>query len=264
MLSREPDRVPEGLLDTSVVIDLEQLRPEQLPAQISVSAVTMAELSAAPGGLCRTVGPCADHRGVTGADRRCSSVLPFPPRRTRSFGRDEQASGAAAGSWCILPSMSIALATVLRNIPVPQQYLVALTCGEVVQRLRPARVPGSRGVRVAAGGALVTTAIALIGWSLYATRIVDLEHPDRLIISGPYALSRNPMYAAWASLAVGAGLLRNSMWMLASAPIGAGFVHRDVLKEELDLAVRHPEQFPHYAAAVPRYLPARRVAGRRR
>lgn len=43
-----PDRAVVGLLDTSVVIDLEQLQPEQLPAQVAVSAVTMAELAAGP------------------------------------------------------------------------------------------------------------------------------------------------------------------------------------------------------------------------
>ncbi|HEU4848846.1 MAG TPA: isoprenylcysteine carboxylmethyltransferase family protein [Terrimesophilobacter sp.] len=157
--------------------------------------------------------------------------------------------------------MSIALATLLRNIPVPQQYLVALACGEVVQRVRPARVPGSRSVRLVTGGALAAVAISLIGWSLHATHDVDLGHPDRLVTSGPYALSRNPMYVAWAALAVGAGLLRNSMWMLASVPIGAGFVHRDVLTEEHALATRYPEQFPQYASAVPRYASARQVAG---
>ena len=37
-----------GLLDTSVVIDLDVIAPEDLPAEASISAVTMAELSAGP------------------------------------------------------------------------------------------------------------------------------------------------------------------------------------------------------------------------
>jgi len=37
-----------GLLDTSVVIDLDVVEPVDLPDQASVSAVTMAELSAGP------------------------------------------------------------------------------------------------------------------------------------------------------------------------------------------------------------------------
>ena len=37
-----------GLIDTSVVIDLESIAPADLPAEIAVSAVTMAELAAGP------------------------------------------------------------------------------------------------------------------------------------------------------------------------------------------------------------------------
>lgn len=47
------DLVPErrhrrGLIDTSVVIDLALVDPARLPAEIAVSAVTMAELAAGP------------------------------------------------------------------------------------------------------------------------------------------------------------------------------------------------------------------------
>jgi predicted nucleic acid-binding protein len=41
-------RRPRGLLDTSVVIDLERLRPEHLPVELAVSAITMAELATGP------------------------------------------------------------------------------------------------------------------------------------------------------------------------------------------------------------------------
>ncbi len=37
-----------GLLDTSAVIDLAQLRFKQLPAELAISAVTLAELAAGP------------------------------------------------------------------------------------------------------------------------------------------------------------------------------------------------------------------------
>jgi hypothetical protein len=41
-------RHPRGLIDTSVVIDLEQIEPDDLPLEVAVSAVTMAELAAGP------------------------------------------------------------------------------------------------------------------------------------------------------------------------------------------------------------------------
>ena len=39
---------PRGLLDTSVVLDLERIAPSVLPAELAVSAVTFAELAAGP------------------------------------------------------------------------------------------------------------------------------------------------------------------------------------------------------------------------
>lgn len=42
------ERPNRGLLDTSVVIDLEVLDASDLPVQMAVSAVTMAELAAGP------------------------------------------------------------------------------------------------------------------------------------------------------------------------------------------------------------------------
>jgi predicted nucleic acid-binding protein len=39
---------PRGLLDTSVVIDLERVERETLPEELAISAVTLAELAAGP------------------------------------------------------------------------------------------------------------------------------------------------------------------------------------------------------------------------
>ena len=41
-------RPPKGLVDTSVVIDLERIDPVNLPAEIAISAITLAELAAGP------------------------------------------------------------------------------------------------------------------------------------------------------------------------------------------------------------------------
>jgi hypothetical protein len=41
-------RHPRGLIDTSVLIDLDQIDSAELPAEIAVSAITMAELAAGP------------------------------------------------------------------------------------------------------------------------------------------------------------------------------------------------------------------------
>ena len=40
--------IPRGIIDTSVVIDLEHVAAGDLPAELAVSAVTLAELAAGP------------------------------------------------------------------------------------------------------------------------------------------------------------------------------------------------------------------------
>ena len=42
------ERHARGLIDTSVVIDLDAIDPQQLPREIAVSAITLAELGAGP------------------------------------------------------------------------------------------------------------------------------------------------------------------------------------------------------------------------
>lgn len=41
-------RPPRGVIDTSVVIDLEHLDPADLPIELAISALTLAELAAGP------------------------------------------------------------------------------------------------------------------------------------------------------------------------------------------------------------------------
>jgi predicted nucleic acid-binding protein len=79
-------RPRRGLLDTSVVIDLEELDVSALPAEVAVSAVTMAELAAGPHATTD-----ADLRGRR-QDRlqRAEAAfdpLPFDGDAARAYGR---------------------------------------------------------------------------------------------------------------------------------------------------------------------------------
>ncbi len=87
-----PSPVPEearrqrGLLDTSVVIDLETIEATQLPVEVAVSAITMAELAAGPHATTD-----ADERGRR-QDRlqRAEAAfdpLPFDGEAARAYGR---------------------------------------------------------------------------------------------------------------------------------------------------------------------------------
>jgi protein-S-isoprenylcysteine O-methyltransferase Ste14 len=93
-----------------------------------------------------------------------------------------------------------------------------------------------------------------VAWSVGAARQVNLAHPGQLVTTGPYARTRNPMYAGWALLHAGAGVAVGSGWLLATLPAAAALVHRQVRREEQRLAADFGDEFERYQGAVPRYL----------
>jgi predicted nucleic acid-binding protein len=91
----EPTRPGRGLVDTSVVIDLEKIEVSRLPRDLAVSAVTMAELAAGPHAT-----DDADERARR-QDRlqRAEAAfdpLPFDADASRAYGR-VYAAVAASG-----------------------------------------------------------------------------------------------------------------------------------------------------------------------
>lgn len=90
----ENPRPQRGILDTSVVIDLEEFESSQLPIEVAVTAITMAELAAGPHA---TSDP--DERGRR-QDRlqRAEAAfdpLPFDGEAARAYGRIYSAVVAA-------------------------------------------------------------------------------------------------------------------------------------------------------------------------
>jgi predicted nucleic acid-binding protein len=90
------DRLSVGLLDTSVVIDLERLEVERLPAQVAISAVTMAELAAGPAA---TTDPDERARRQDRLQRAEAAFdpIPFGINAARAYGRVYAAVVAAGG-----------------------------------------------------------------------------------------------------------------------------------------------------------------------
>lgn len=75
-----------GLVDTSVVIELEQVHADALPAEIAVSATTLAELAAGPHA---TDDPAERARRQDRLQRAEATFdpLPFDASTARSYGR---------------------------------------------------------------------------------------------------------------------------------------------------------------------------------
>ncbi|WOX25407.1 isoprenylcysteine carboxylmethyltransferase family protein [Streptomyces solicathayae] len=154
----------------------------------------------------------------------------------------ERPNRAARGRWVFLS-----------NVPVPEAHLLGLAVGAVLRRTRPLPLPGPRSAHRLVGLPLITAGAWRIGRAVRAARRTRLAHPDRLVVTGPYAVSRNPMYVGWALLHLGGAVARGSGWGLASFVPVAAWMHREVLREERVLDDAFGAEYRRYRAAVPRY-----------
>ena len=79
-------RHAQGMLDTSVVIDLDKIDPDLLPVEMAVTAITMAELAAGPHA---TSDPDERARRQDRLQRAEATFEPFPfdQNAARAYGR---------------------------------------------------------------------------------------------------------------------------------------------------------------------------------
>jgi protein-S-isoprenylcysteine O-methyltransferase Ste14 len=140
------------------------------------------------------------------------------------------------------------------NIPLPETQIVGILASGVLHLTHPWRLPGSKRLYSSTGWSLVGAGVAISASAVRAASDITLEQPSTLISSGPYALSRNPMYVGWTLLYLGGALITRSAWMVASLPVVAGLTHREVLREEHTLEGAFGEEYAWYRKLVRRYL----------
>jgi protein-S-isoprenylcysteine O-methyltransferase Ste14 len=140
------------------------------------------------------------------------------------------------------------------NVPLPEPHMAGILASGVLHLARPWRLSGSRWLHSGAGWTLVGAGVAISASAVRVASDVDLERPSTLISTGPYAISRNPMYVGWTLLYLGAALITRNAWMVASLPVVAGVIHRDVLREEHTLERAFGEDYVRYRKLVRRYL----------
>lgn len=79
-------RPARGVIDTSVVIDLESIDATRLPREIAVSAITMAELAAGPHATADS-GERARRQDRLQRAEAAFDPLPFDAEAARAYGR---------------------------------------------------------------------------------------------------------------------------------------------------------------------------------
>jgi protein-S-isoprenylcysteine O-methyltransferase Ste14 len=109
------------------------------------------------------------------------------------------------------------------------------------------------------GVALCLAGLTLLAWSLVSFgqsfRVgIDMERPDKLITTGIFAFSRNPIYVGFALILLGQFLIFSSWLLLAYLVAGYWLFHRQVLREEEFLSRHYGCDFEEYCKRVRRYL----------
>ncbi|MEZ0381528.1 isoprenylcysteine carboxylmethyltransferase family protein [Mycobacterium sp. pW045] len=83
---------------------------------------------------------------------------------------------------------------------------------------------------------------------------IDTDRPDKLVTSGVFAISRNPIYVGFALVLLGQFLVFPSWIPLIYLVAGVGLFHRQVLREEAFMREHYGREYAEYTSRVRRYL----------
>ena len=110
------------------------------------------------------------------------------------------------------------------------------------------------GVAVALVGMLILL-LTLISFLRAKTSIEPWKPTTKIITTGLYAWSRNPIYAAFCLIPIGCGIFINSLWVLLSFIPSALLVYYIAIrKEEVYLEEKFGEEYLRYKRKVRRWL----------
>lgn len=83
---------------------------------------------------------------------------------------------------------------------------------------------------------------------------IDTAQPDKLITTGVFAFSRNPIYVAFGSVLLGEFLVFPNWILLVYMVAAMWLFHRQVTREETYLREHYGQEYEKYSKKVSRYL----------
>ncbi len=168
------------------------------------------------------------------------------------------------------------LPPLLVMVPPPAVYLAVFAAGLGLDALLPWRPAWWRSPAIhTAGGLLLGCGAVLAMTGIGAlhrrrTTVIPFGQPARLVASGPFRISRNPIYLALTIGSAGAALLLARAWPLVLLPVPCAVMHRIVIPfEERRLRATFGVAYDAYCRRVRRWVgwtapPPRRSLRRRR
>jgi protein-S-isoprenylcysteine O-methyltransferase Ste14 len=146
----------------------------------------------------------------------------------------------------------------VRIVP-PLVYLAGLVIGFLANVWIPIRfIPDLAAWPL--GGALIACGAVLAGSALMRFKAVGTTvRPDRpastLVITGPYKITRNPMYLGLAFVYVGIAIAGQSVWGLILLPVVLTIIRRRAIEpEEAFLKHRFGADYITYTTKVRRWM----------
>lgn len=103
-------------------------------------------------------------------------------------------------------------------------------------------------------GAIVILVCTLVSFGRSFRVGIDVDKPGRLVTSGMFALSRNPIYVGFFLFLVGQLLVFPNWVPLIYLLAGTWLFHRQVLREEEFLRRHYGREFDEYCGRVRRYV----------
>lgn len=145
------------------------------------------------------------------------------------------------------------------KFPPPALYGSAILLGWLFNFLVPVGLPSNSWI-MGVGLAGVALGLSIIGWSAFEfrrhkTTILPHRASSRIIQSGPFRFSRNPIYLAFAIIQINAALLLNSLWILLLVPVCIVITNVFVIaKEEAFLTQAFGEEYIVFMQRVRRWI----------
>ena len=167
-------------------------------------------------------------------------------RQTRSLDNARMSDGKRTG----------------RVIPPPVYTMVCIALGALAERFFPfpTGLSGYDDLRAGAGALGLGAAGLLALWSIVVmtrqrTTVEPGRVPSKLVTSGPFRVSRNPIYLAFVMICASIGAIVDSAWLLLAALLLLVLLDRLIIvREEEVIAGVFGDEYAAYRSRVRRWL----------
>lgn len=114
-------------------------------------------------------------------------------------------------------------------------------------------IPGWLGL-VLSGAAVMGLIFTLISFGDSFRVGIDEQKPNRLVTTGMFRFSRNPIYICFDSFFIGLFLVHRNAVIIVAVIAFALLIHRQILREEMFLRSYYGAEYEDYCRKVRRYL----------